>query len=223
MSKYFIQTQSKSNLGLKEDFGFFKTHSANIKIYNNDFTAEKNMRGFIYIIRDPRDVAVSWAHYANISIDESVKFIIDKNACINWFQSKESLIEKNIKPKVVLSSWGNHVNSWLNNFQQTPKLILKYEDMINEKRQNIIKIINFFEENYDIKILNIENKLNNIINTSNLDYLREQEKKSYKDKIISNPFFRVGESQQWKKILTSVQDRIICEKFGKIMESFGYL
>ena len=44
LSKYFLQAQSKTNLYLKEDFGFFKTHSANIKIFNNPFTLIENLR-----------------------------------------------------------------------------------------------------------------------------------------------------------------------------------
>ena len=32
------------------------------------------LRGIIYIVRDPRDVCVSWAKYANISMEKSLNF-----------------------------------------------------------------------------------------------------------------------------------------------------
>ena len=38
---------------------------------NNNFTTEDYIRGIIYIIRDPRDVLISWSHYANISINNN--------------------------------------------------------------------------------------------------------------------------------------------------------
>ena len=84
--KYSTLTQAKENLGLKEDFWVFKTHSANFKMLNNNFTIEDNIRGIIYIVKIPRDVLISWSHYANISIKESIDFITNESACTNWFK-----------------------------------------------------------------------------------------------------------------------------------------
>ena len=36
--KYLLKIQEKENLGFKEDFKFFKTHSGNFSINNNFFT-----------------------------------------------------------------------------------------------------------------------------------------------------------------------------------------
>jgi Sulfotransferase domain. len=178
LSKYFLQAQSKTNLYLKEDFGFFKTHSANIKIFNNPFTLIENLRGYIYIVRDPRDVLISWSKYANISLEDSIDFIINENSCINWIQNEESLLNPKIIPKVAVSSWGNHLKSWVNNYNEIPKLILRYEDIISQKETTLIKIIKFFKDNYDISFINVDKKIINIIETSKFENLRNQEKRT---------------------------------------------
>jgi len=223
LSKYLILSQSKKNLNIKEDFRFFKTHSANMEIFNNCFTKEENIRGYIYIVRDPRDVIISWSHYSNTSIAESIKFITNKDACINWINNKNSLLDKKIIPQVFLSKWDTHVNSWIYKFKKKPNLILKYEDIIERKKETILKIINFLEENYKIRFINIENKLNNIIKTTTIKNLQKEEKNKLKEQNSSNPFFRIGKSKQWKNILTNEQNGLICEKFRETMESFDYI
>ena len=64
--------QSKSLLGFKEDFAFFKTHFC--ALFNNKkFIIDNNTRGVIYILRDPRDVCISWANHASLSLNKSIE------------------------------------------------------------------------------------------------------------------------------------------------------
>ena len=58
---------------------------------NNWFTNSQNTAGYIYIVRDPRDVAISWAKHANLTYDESINFMLDFNSCIEWAQTKSEL------------------------------------------------------------------------------------------------------------------------------------
>lgn len=222
LSKYYLEIQKKYNLGLKEDFGFFKTHSANIKIYNNFFTKQENIRGYIYVIRDPRDVAISWSHYSNTSLQESINFITNEKSCINWHPSKNSILNSKIIPKVVVSNWRNHLNSWTKAYYATPKLIIKYEDLINTKENVIMQIIDFFEQNFNIKIQDINNKIKNIIKTTDFEYLKIQEQKFNKNNNIK-PFFRNGRSNQWKSILTDKQNNFIVNNFKLEMKKYGYI
>ena len=66
--KYIEKLQSKESLGFNEDFIFLKTHSGLFKIDGNAFTNEKNTRGIIYILRDPRDVCISYSKHLGLSI-----------------------------------------------------------------------------------------------------------------------------------------------------------
>ena len=42
-------------------------------IYGNEFTNTKSARGLIYLVRDPRDIVVSYANHLGLSYDEVIK------------------------------------------------------------------------------------------------------------------------------------------------------
>ena len=58
--KLINQTSSKTK--------FFKTHNIRGKINGKNFTDETVCAGFIYIYRDPRDIAISKAKYMNTNL-----------------------------------------------------------------------------------------------------------------------------------------------------------
>ena len=63
---------------IKKNFIFFKTHSANVSLNNHQYTNNKNSFGLIYIVRDPRDIVISYSKYQNISIDRAIDKITNK-------------------------------------------------------------------------------------------------------------------------------------------------
>ena len=54
----------------KNEVQFLKTHSYLFNIHNNHFTNLKNSLGAIYIVRDPRSVAISYSNHRNQNIDK---------------------------------------------------------------------------------------------------------------------------------------------------------
>ena len=56
-------------MNINKGFGFVKSHSSYVSILNNWFTNSSNTAGYIYIVRDPRDVTISWAKHANLTYD----------------------------------------------------------------------------------------------------------------------------------------------------------
>ena len=55
--KYFIDAQDKINLN--NEINIIKTHNCGCAINDYEFTNDQNTCGFIYLVRDPRSVAVS--------------------------------------------------------------------------------------------------------------------------------------------------------------------
>ena len=73
---------------------FFKTHSGNFIIGDSYFTKKENIRGMIYIIRDPRDICVSWSKHMKSSIDDTIKFMTNANQTLYWGSEKEKIFDK---------------------------------------------------------------------------------------------------------------------------------
>ena len=127
--------QSKENLGLRDgEFCFLKTHSAQLTYFDNYFTDIKHTLGFIYIIRDPRDVLISYTHHSMNSLDETILHMTNNTAALNYVEKK---IEDKIKPYALLSRWDVHVKSWM--LFQVPNLVLRYEDLVEKRKKLFIE------------------------------------------------------------------------------------
>ena len=221
LSKYWLTLQKKENLKINKGFGFVKSHSSYVAISNNWFTNSSNTAGYIYVVRDPRDIAISWAKHANLTYDQSIDFMLDFNSCIEWARANSELPD-HIKPRSFLSSWDEHVSSWTNNDLSVPKLILKYEDMVYKKKEVLNEIIDFFEKNFRINFNLDEIKFNNIIKTTDFKKLKSQENRLGFTEAMSGTFFREGKKNQWKNVLNLEQINKLENKFRDFMNKFGY-
>ena len=197
---------------------FFKTHSALAKINNNNFTDINNTLGAVYIVRDPRNVVTSFAHHYQVDIDEATKCLINEKF---WNYKNEKV------PKTFLSSWCQNYNSWK---QLNDKiLVIRYEDLIENKRRVLIKVFKFLES-LGAKIELDMVKLNKIIKSTEFKKMKDMEsKKSFHESIADKetgkkrPFFNLGPQNDWKKTLSSENKEKIEKAFKKEMLELGYL
>ena len=70
--------QSKQNLNSK--YNILKTHNALCTIGRFKFTDKNNTLGGIYLVRDPRDILVSYASHLGLSHAETLKIMMDPHA-----------------------------------------------------------------------------------------------------------------------------------------------
>ena len=222
LSKYWQKIQDEKRLNFNGDFAFLKSHHALFSIQNNFFSNENNTKGYIYIIRDPRDIVISWSKHTNLSLDEAINFMTNYNSCIAWVDSIHSKLPSKTNPKSYLSSWEQHVISWTKNNWRTPKIIIKYEDLVYDKKNTILQIINFFKKNYNIVFDNIDQKINNIIKTTDFEKFKKIENEKGFNEATYGSFFRKGQKNQWKTILNSNQIKNIENKFKTTMLEYDY-
>ena len=79
ISKYWIEVQKNSKLK-NGNFIFLKTHNFCGEINNYPFTSAKYTIGFIYVVRDPREVVVSYSNHFKISFERKGPIWISKAA-----------------------------------------------------------------------------------------------------------------------------------------------
>jgi hypothetical protein len=193
---------------LHADLVFVKTHNANLALHGTAFCTPSLTAGAIYIVRDPRDVALSYAAYTGISVDETIAFMGQKGA---------ANLGTDIQVFELLSSWSVHVESWT---QAQNFLVLRYEDMIASPQTAFARVVRYLGDG------DHPARLAKSIAFSRFDVLAAQEQR---DGYAAHApgararFFRQGRAAAWRSILTSTQLARIESDHGAIMRRFSYL
>ena len=107
-----------------------------------------------------------------------------------------------------VGSWSYNYKSWQSKELKNKCLLIKYEDLINQKENTIIQILEFIAKLSKIKLTLNKKKLENSIKTTDFEYLQNLEKeKGFGEAMISKTkvnkikFFYLGPKNNWKKIL----------------------
>ena len=120
IKKHWITSQERINLDAK--IKFFKTHHLNCKVDKYPFTNKECTRATIYIVRDPRNVVLSYANHNQITIEQAV-------TALKSFRVLGGVKNSNIAADRGLThvgSWSSHYNVW-KEFKKTNRyLLIKY-------------------------------------------------------------------------------------------------
>jgi hypothetical protein len=224
VSANWIKSQNLINLDKK--IKFLKTHHVMCALKGNKFTNLNNSLAAIHVVRDPRNVITSIKnHYSKENYNSAYEFLIDENHCIDV----ENITHQNIKKEEILntliSSWGNHYNSWKN----FPKnyLLIKYEDLINDPKNTFFQLKRYLEKILEINIsdYDVEKSIesNNFLNLKTVEQ-NEGFEESALDKFNKRKnFFNLGPENKWEKLLSEKIRKKIEIKFFKEMKDLKYL
>ena len=151
---------------LKKKINFLKTHNALITIKNFAFTDIVKTLGLIYIIRDPRDIIISYSNHLNLSYEETFKRMKD----LNTVEKTNDQLDRTL-----LSSWSNHYNSW--KYFPSNKLIVRYEDLVTNPLLSFSKIIKYLNKLYELPIS--DEKIQSSIQNVEFKKLKNLKKKRF--------------------------------------------
>ncbi len=201
---------------------FLKTHNTLNEFEGYKFTTNKQTKGAIYIVRDPRNIILSMSHHYSLTFNEAYKKIINKHA---------SLLEKTFNNDhsnfTFLGSWADHYKSWRDN-KHFKVLFLKYEDLEKNIENEFKKVINFINElNNEVTQINDEKFFNslkstNFVNLKNKEKLSGFEESVYSDKGKKLNFFNLGFQNKWQKNLPNDIVQKINKEFENELKELEY-
>ena len=204
----------------KKSFQFWKTHSSFVKMDGYSFTDLNNTLGVIYIVRDPRDVVISYSHHNNQTIEQTLKMI-----------NQNYILGAEIKDRIpiYLGSWSYNYNSWKVFKNINKYLLIKYEELILNDEKYFEKILLFIKNiskmDFDIS----EKKIKKVLEEIKFEKLKKLEKEKgfheskKDDKGNTINFFRSGKTKQWKNNSDLKTKNMIEEVCQKEMKELGYI
>jgi len=187
---------------------FVKTHNANISTNGIELLPAMLTKAMICIVRDPRDVVLSYAKHMGKTVDQAIDMMCDKY---------QTLIADESRMSDVTSSWNIHTNSFLHDKDHNV-LIIQYEDMKANPVDTFSKMLKHAGVEVD------KEKVRKAVKIVDIKNLKKREKASgFKESSpnAKNQFFGTGIG--WSNELTPKQRYRIEKQFGSVMKKLGYL
>ena len=167
----------------------------------------------IYIVRDPRDVLISYYEY------QLKRRVISEDLSLEEFVPR--FMASEIEPKI--GSWRDHVVSWMaTRGGQENFLLLRYEEMLANTQKETTKIASF------LGLDSNPERIARAVALSSADRMRKLEKEQWrqwnmtKNTRQDKAFVRKAEAGGWK---TNLPERCVAQiesAWGDVMRSVGY-
>jgi hypothetical protein len=172
---------------------------------------DARFRKIVYIVRDPRDVAVSQFHYLRkrrrvadgYSIDQFVTRFIAGETCD-------------------FGSWGTNVASWLVTRQNSPNfMLLRYEDLAANTHDELARIASFLGAKAT------PDRIVEAVERSSADNMRTLESSNSSASVTKNtrsdiPFVRAAGAGSWKTALPEQSILALETAWAPLMKWLGY-
>lgn len=166
----------------------------------------------IYIVRDPRDIAVSWSKFFGYSIDQTIDTLANPDAALAVDRARRST---QLRQK--LGTWSQHVSSWVDDSGLSPT-VLRYEDMLADPALAFRRVCEAIGWQRD------EAAIRSAIQSASFETLAAQERRQGFGEVADRTerFFRSGTAGGWRDVLTHDQAARIERDHGEVMRRFGY-
>lgn len=186
-----------------------KTHSAFVRDHAIPAINMAVTMGAVYVVRNPLDIAVSYAHHQGMTVDEILTIM--ETSMFRTPTNGTNVHE-------VMGSWSEHVASWTSN--PSPQLhVMRYEDMLGDAVVAFRELVGF------MRIEASSDQIDQAVGHADFKTASALEKDH--GFVEGTPaqvrFFRSGKSGQWRDVLSDAQVRRVVAKHRKQMARFDYI
>jgi len=188
----------------KRDFTprIFKSHSS----YSNRFNK------VIYIVRDGRDVAVSYFFYLKKT------HVIPQNSSFSHF------LDLYINGEIPYGKWSDHVNGWINISKTSQQVkVISYESLLTDTTTIVTELIQFI--GWELE----QERLSKAIENASFSALSSKEKENHDiDRHLKNtnkeiPFIRKGVSGDYVNYFSIEENQIFSQKNRPLYQKLNTL
>jgi hypothetical protein len=167
----------------------------------------------VYIVRNPLDVALSFADHLGKAVDETIACMANTEFA---FSSWKDRLPEQLEQRLL--SWSGHVQSWLDQ-TSVPVHLMRYEDMLREPASTFGECLRFLEIEASAE------EVARALSFSSFSALSAREKASgFRERSpTAKSFFRKGKAGDWRESLTGSQISRLLEDHGPVMRRFGYI
>lgn len=202
-----------------EETLFLKLHDA----YRRDaggrpLLGDGHGRTAIYVLRDPRDVAVSLSHHNGCTLDRAISTMNSREDSIGWNPRRGT----NLIPPAQLD-WSGNVESWVDQ-RDMPVHVVRYEDMLTDTAAALRGIVEFLGLEF------ADDRVEHAVRCAEFGKLQQVESEAgFRERPAlgggkpASPFFRSGRAGTWRDVLTVEQEAAILNAHRRVMDRFGYL
>lgn len=190
------------------DSVFVKTHNYLGEVSGVPLITMACTAGAIYVVRNPLDVVISYAHHYGVEMDEAIAHLGHSGA---------GTPTTNLVARQYYGTWSQHVQSWTQ--QVSPTLhVVRFEDMAERPTETFGTIARFLGLDPPAE------RLERAIAFSSFDQLSGQESdQGFNERSQHSRFFRSGQAGQWREALSEEQIGRLVAQHREQMERFGYL
>lgn len=194
-----------------EEVRFRKIHDALWSRAGAPIVPPDRSRAAIYVVRDPRDVAVSYAHHAGASHEWAVAALSDPTTAMIAGDRLANQVRQH------LGTWGEHVSGWLDH-DLFPVLVVRYEDIAADPISELRRLARFAGLDPPAQ------RLRQAVRSASFDVLRAREERfGFHERPRPDlPFFRSGRAGGWRDELLPELAAQVERDHGEVMRRLRY-
>lgn len=226
--------EARKDSNIKSETQCFKSHNQLYEFDESDNNGISSEDKIIYVIRDPRDVAISGAHYFRFKRWPAAKNFFLKfprigSLDIGWLLYTKSFFSSSLSYSTKIEKmvygilhgsadinhwirvpWKSHYRPYLKNNY----FFVKYEDLLADPENECKKIVDYLGINKQ------DDQIRDVIERQSFKNKKKQLLKENETRKAKN--MRAGVSNQWKNELSKDQKRKFVELLSDDLKHFSY-